>query len=277
MQYDVNKEVVIRPRRGLIGMDFKELIEFRDLLTALVERNVKARYKQSVLGVAWVVIKPIISMAIFSVLFGKMARFPSEGIPYPIFVFLGLIPWTYFSNSVSGGTGSLISNGSLISKIYFPRVMLPMATNISNMIDLGISLVVLMIMIVFFKLQISAGVIFLPVLIVAFFFSALGPAFFFGALNVKYRDVGQIISFIMQIWMYLTPVIYPLTLIPEQYRMLAYLNPMTGLIEVFRVCMLGHMDLSIPGLMLSTLVNLVFLVGGLMYFKSVERTFADVI
>ena len=258
-------------------MDLRELWEFRDILLAFVSKNISARYKQSLLGVTWVALKPLINMAIFTVLFDKLAKFPSDGIPYPIFVFTGLIPWTYFSNSVGGGTSSLVSNSGLISKIYFPRVMLPISTNLSNMVDFGISLVVLLGLMLFYKIKLQIMIVFLPLLVVALLLTALGPGLFFGAINVKYRDVGQVISFIIQAWMYLTPVLYPVSLIPEQYRLWAYLNPMTGITDAFRVCVLGHAQLNVPGLLISLTMTTVILVGGLIYFKKTERTFADII
>lgn len=271
------KECIIKPQKGLISVDFRELWEFRDILWAFVNKNISARYRQSLLGVTWVVLKPLINMVIFTVLFGKLAKFPSDGIPYPVFVFSGLLPWTYFSNSLGGGTSGLVSNSGLISKIYFPRVMLPISTNISNLLDLGISLLILFVLMLFYKIKLQIMIVFAPLLILALLLTALGPGFFFGALNVKYRDVGQVISFIIQAWMYLTPVLYPISFIPEQYRLWAYFNPMTGITDAFRVCMLGHAQLNVPGLMISLMMSMVILVGGLMYFKKTEHTFADII
>jgi lipopolysaccharide transport system permease protein len=277
MQNPQTKECIIRPQKGLIFVDFRELWEFRDILWAFVNKNISARYRQSLLGVTWVVLKPLINMAIFTVLFGKLAKFPSDGIPYPIFVFSGLIPWTYFSSALGGGTSSLVSNSGLISKIYFPRVMLPMSTNISNLLDLGISLLILFVLMLFYKIKLQIMIVFVPLLILALLLTALGPGFFFGALNVKYRDVGQVISFITQAWMYLTPVLYPVSLIPERYRLWAYFNPMTGITDAFRVCMLGHTAINAVGLMISLMMTTVILIGGLIYFKKTERTFADII
>jgi len=271
------KEYIVRPQKGLVFVDFRELWEFRDILLAFVTKNISARYKQSLLGVTWVVLKPLINMAIFTVLFGKLAQFPSDGIPYPIFVFSGLLPWTYFSNALGAGTSSLVGNSGLISKIYFPRVMLPISSNISNLLDLGISLLVLFVLMLFYKIQLQIMIIFIPLLILALLLTALGPGLFFGALNVRYRDVGQIISFIIQAWMYLTPVLYPVSLIPEQYRIWAYFNPMTGITDAFRACMLGHAQINAAGLMISLTVSMIILFGGLIYFKKTERTFADII
>jgi len=271
------KETIIRPQKGLLGVNYVELWEFRDLLLALVVRNLKARYKQSLLGVTWVIIRPLISMAIFTVLFGRIAKFPSDGIPYPIFVFLGLIPWAYFSSSVGGGTGSLVSNSGLISKIYFPRLILPISTNISNGVDFLISMVVLCIMMFFYNIVPQAKIVFIPLIVLGFFLTSIGPGLFFGALNVKYRDVGHAISFVVQIWMYITPVIYPLSFIPEQFRFYLYFNPMAGLIEAFRYCMLGTTELNVAGLSLSVAMSFLFLIVGVVFFRNTERTFADVI
>ena len=271
------KEYVIKPQKGNIFIDYSELWEFRDLLFSLVERNIRARYKQSLLGITWVIFKPLINMAIFTILFGKLAKFPSDGLPYPLFVFSGLIPWMYFSNSLGGATSSLVSNSGLISKIFFPRVILPMSANISNLVDLAISFVVLFVLLIFYKAQLQISLLLIPVLIVFLMIAAIGPGFYFSALNVKYRDVGQVIAFIIQAWMYLTPVIYPLSFIPEQYRLLAYLNPMTGVIEAFRICILGHAQPNVAGLSISILMSIIIFVGGLTYFKKTERTFADII
>jgi lipopolysaccharide transport system permease protein len=257
-----NYETVIIRRKGWIPIDFRELWVFRELLFFLSWRDIKVKYKQSLLGIAWVILRPVVGMVIFSILFGRIAKFPSEGVPYPIFVFIGLLPWTYFSTSLTASTTSLVSGANLVSKIYFPRIMIPMSANLSNMLDFFISLTVLIIMMIYYKIIPQTGIILAPIFIFAIFITALGPGMLFSALNVRYRDVGYVVPFIVQIWMFLTPVIYPVSFIPEKYRLLMYLNPMSGLIESFRASVLGHMELNM---------------NGLFYFKKVEQTFADVI
>lgn len=271
------QEIVIRPGRGLFSLSFSELWRSRELLFFLTWRNVKVKYKQSLLGAAWVIFRPVVMMIIFSLLFGKVAKFPSDGAPYTVFVFLGLLPWVYFSTALSETTQSLVAGSNLISKVYFPRILVPLSANLSNLIDFFVTLSVFLLMMLYYRIRPQWGMLLVPLLILSFFLCALGVGLLFSALNVRYRDVGYIIPFIVQVWMFATPVIYPVTFLPDRYRMLMYLNPMAGPIETFRSSVLGHVPVNFGGLAVSLTVMLLLLAAGLTYFKKVERTFADVI
>lgn len=270
-------EFVIKPRKGLVPINFTELWQFRELLYFLTWRDIKVKYKQSLLGIGWVVLRPIISMVIFSVLFGRLANIPSEGVPYPIFVFLGLLPWTYFASSMAMATESLVGSSNMITKIYFPRIMAPTSACLSELLDLMVSLSMLLVMMFYFDIMPSASILIAPALILAIFISALGPGILLSALNVKYHDVRYIIPFLVQIWMFVTPVLYPVSFLPEKYRVIMYLNPLSGPIEAFRAAVLGHRDINTEGLLISLCVSLATLLVGILYFRKVERTFADVI
>lgn len=274
---DTTHEIVITPNRGAMFLQMRELWKYRELLFFLSWRDIKVKYKQSILGIAWVIFRPVASMVIFSVLFGRIAKFPSEGVPYPVFVFLGLLPWTYFSSALTATTGSLVSGTNLISKVYFPRIIIPASASFSNLLDFFVSLVFLVFMMAYYRITPTAGIALIPLLILALVLTALGFGMLFGALNVRFRDVGQAIPFVVQIWMFLTPVIYPLTMIPENYRFLLYLNPLCGIIEAFRAVILGHHAIPLAGLLLSLASCLGIFLCGLLYFRKVERSFADII
>ncbi len=270
-------EIVIKPQRGWVPLNLGELWEFRGLLYFLTWRDVKVKYKQSVLGVAWVIFRPLITMAIFSLLFGRLGKFPSEGVPYPIFVFLGLLPWTFFSASLTETTMSLVTSTNLISKIYFPRIIIPVSAGLANLLDFVVSMSMLLIMMFYYKVVPQPGILLAPALVLAIFVAMLGPGLLFSAVNVRYRDVKYIIPFLVQIWMFVTPVIYPVSFVPEKYRLLMYLNPVAGPIEAFRAAVLGHTAINATGLFISMAVSVALFFAGLLYFRRVERTFADVI
>jgi lipopolysaccharide transport system permease protein len=270
-------EIVIKPQRGWIPLNLGDMWEFRGLLYFLTWRDVKVKYKQSLLGVAWVIFRPLISMAIFSVLFGRVAKFPSEGVPYPVFVFVGLLPWLYFSTSISQSTTSLVSNVNLISKIYFPRILIPISANFANIFDFMVSLSILVLIMFYYGVALTPAIFLAPLIFVAIFMTALGPGILCGTLNVRYRDVGHIIPFLVQIWMFITPVVYPVSFIPERFRPLMYLNPMTGPIEAFRASLLGTGPINVNGFLTSLGVGAAVFIFSLYYFRRVERTFADVI
>lgn len=268
-------EIVIEPRKGFDAIDLKEIFRFRELFFFLALRDIKVRYKQSLLGVAWVVLRPLITMAIFSVIFGRLAGLPSDGAPYPIFVLLGLIPWGFFSGTLSTSSASIVAGSNLISKVYFPRVIVPMGSALSQMVDVLVSLVLLVIVMLFYGIMPGTAVLTLPLLLVFIAITALGPGLFLSALNVKYRDVGHIVPFFVQVWMYVTPVIYPPSFIPERYRWLLYINPMTGAVEVFRAAFLPAKTVDLQLLGVSAAISVAMFIFGLYYFRSVERTFAD--
>ena len=274
---DVHTEIVIEPKKGWMPINLRELWKFRELLYFLAWRDIKVKYKQTALGVVWAVLQPLLTMAIFSVLFGRFARMPSDGAPYPIFVFIGLLPWNYFSSVLGQSTNSLVAGSSLVSKIYFPRLLIPMSSAIAALLDLAIGFAVLVAMMFYYGVSISVGTLLVPVLVLLTLMNAVGFGLWFSALNVKYRDVQYVIPFLIQIWMFVTPVIYPRSLFGEKWGWLLLLNPMGGVIEAFRPAVLGHMPIPWTALLVSSAIGLAGFVGGVFYFRRVERYFADVI
>lgn len=274
---DVNTEIVIEPKKGWSPVNFRELWKFRELLYFLAWRDVKVKYKQTALGVVWALMQPLLTMVIFSVLFGRLARMPSDGAPYPIFVFIGLLPWNYFSSVLGQSTNSLVTGSNLVSKIYFPRLLIPASSAVAALLDLAIGFIVLGLMMIYYGVNISAGTLLVPVLVLLTLMNAVGFGLWFSALNVKYRDIQYVIPFLIQIWMFVTPVIYPRSLFGEKWGWLLLLNPMGGVIEAFRPAVLGHMPVSWTALLISSAIGLAVFVGGVFYFKRVERHFADII
>jgi len=271
------RKLVIENRSGLFDLDWVGLWEYRELLFALVGRELKVRYKQTAIGVTWVLLQPLVTMLIFTVIFGQMAKMPSDGVWYPAFSFTALLPWTYFSQAITRSGGSLVSNANLVSKIYFPRLLLPLSTLVAPLVDLALSLVVLFGLLIYAGIPLTWKVITLPVFILVAMLTAMGVSLFVSATNVKYRDVGHAIPFVIQIWMFVSPVVYPVSLVPEQWRVLYGLNPMVGVIEGFRWALLGQAAPD-PLMMAASSVVFVFvLIGGMVYFKKMERQFADVI
>jgi lipopolysaccharide transport system permease protein len=253
-----------------------ELWRFRELAFFLVWREVKIRYKQTILGAAWAVIQPLFAMIVFTVLFGRLARLPSEGIPYPVFYYAGLLPWTYFAAVLSGAGNSLIQNSQLVTKVYFPRVLLPAASAGAALLDFGIAALFLPLLMLLYGVPLGPGLLLIPVLTVPLALVALGVGLLLSALNVNYRDVKYVIPFLTQLWMFLTPVVYPVTLIPERLRPVAALNPLTGIVDAFRAAAVGQ-PISWQTLGPSLLVIAVVLAVGVTYFNRTERYFADVI
>ncbi len=267
---------VIGPERGLLDLDLRELWAYRELFLVLVSRDIKVRYKQTVLGIAWAVIQPVTTMVIFSMVFGKFARIPSDGIPYPVFVYAALLPWGLFSTAVSSAGNSMVGSAHLVSKVYFPRVLIPISSVGAGLVDFLISTAILFLLMLVFSISFSIKLFLLPLLLLILIANSLGVGILLSALTVSYRDFRYVIPFMIQIWMYLTPVIYPLSLIPEKWRWLSYLNPMTGIIESFRSIFLGT-DLNFIALLFSVIFAAAMLGLSLVYFKRVERRFADVI
>ena len=269
--------VVIEPRRGLFDLDLEAVWEYRELLYFLAWRHVKVRYKQTAIGAAWVILQPLLTMMVFTVVFSYLAKIPSDGLPYPIFAYTALLPWTYFSQALTRGGGSLVGSANLISKVYFPRLLIPLASVLTPLVDFGLSFVILLGLMVWYGIAPTWGVLALPLLLLVALLTALAVSLFLSALNVKYRDVGHIIPFLTQFWMYASPVIYPVSLIPERWRLLYSLNPMVGVIEGFRWALLGKESPDFMAMAVSAAVVLALLLGGVVYFKRMERTFADVI
>lgn len=267
---------VIEPQKGWRTLDLKELWAYRELFYVLAQRDVKVRYKQTVLGVAWAVIQPLATMLLFSLVFGRLAKLPSDGLPYPIFVYAGLLPWTFFAIAISNSGNSLVGQQHLISKVYFPRLIIPLSSIGTGLIDFAISALILLALMFHYGIGWSLNLLAVPFLIVAVIFIALGVGTLLSALTVSYRDFRFVIPFMVQFWMWATPVVYPASLFPEKWQWVLYLNPMAGLIEGFRSAFLDRpFDLAGIGISLGV-AALVFL-WGILYFEKMERRFADII
>lgn len=267
----------IRPPRGWVALDLRELWEYRELLYFLVWRDVKIRYKQTVLGVAWVVLQPLLTTLIFTVIFGNLAKIPSENLPYAVFAMAGLIPWNYFAGAFARGGTSLVGSANLISKVYFPRLIIPISSILGGLIDAAIVLAVLAALMLFYGVAPTIAIVTLPLFLLLAVLTALGVSLWLSALNVQYRDVGYLVPFIAQFWMYATPVVYPASMIPAQWRLLYGLNPMTGVVEGFRWALFGTGEGPGPMLAISFVMVTVLLVSGAFFFKRMENTFADVV
>ncbi|MDD3826507.1 MAG: ABC transporter permease [Anaerolineae bacterium] len=272
---------VIKPTRGLASLQLGALWEYRELLFFLAWRDIKVRYKQTALGALWVIIQPTVSMVVFSVLFGQMLNVPSGGVPYPIFNFAALLPWNYFANSLNKLSHSLVASSQLITKVYFPRLVIPISGVLSGLVDFGMAFLVLIGLMLYYRVTPTPAVLLLPGFLLLALLTALGFGLWLAALNVRYRDVTYLVPFLVQVWMYVTPVLYGTTLIPERFRFLLALNPMTGVVEGFRWALLSQQlaDPTPPGPMfaVSIAVTLVVLVSGMVFFRNTERSFADIV
>jgi lipopolysaccharide transport system permease protein len=268
--------VVIQPSRGWRALDLRELWHFRELVYFLALRDVKVRYKQTALGVAWVLLQPLLAMGIFSIVFGARGL-TTNGVPYPLFVISGLVPWFYFSNATSGASGSVVGNTQLISKVYFPRLAIPVAAVLANLVDLGIGLLLELLLLAVFGVGFGWHLLAVPLLVGLMVLTALGVSVWLSALDVQYRDVRYAVPFFIQVWLFATPVIYSSGDVPDRWRPVLALNPMTGVIEAFRWALLGTGDPPVTALAGSTVIVVVVLASGLLYFRRMERTFADVI
>jgi len=268
---------IIRPSRGWVPLKLRELWEYRELLYFLVWRDIKVRYKQTVIGAGWAIIQPFFTMVVFSVFFGHLARIPSEGIPYPIFAYSALVPWMYFSNALSQVSNSLVEHQRVITKIYFPRLILPLASVLSGLLDLSIAFTVLVGMMLFYGIVPTAAVWTVPFFVLLAMVTALGVGLWLSALNVEYRDVRYAIPFLIQFWLFATPIAYPSSVVPERWRPLYGLNPMAGVVEAFRWALLGKAEGPGPMLAVSVAAVILLLISGLFYFRRMEKTFADVV
>lgn len=269
--------VILKPRKGLFQLDLISVWRYRELLFFLVWRDVKVLYKQTAIGAGWVILQPLVTMAIFTVIFGRFAKIPSDGIPYPIFVFAALLPWSYFAQALNRSSNSVVGSSSLVTKIYFPRLLIPFAATIAPAVDLCFSFLVLIALMFWFKITPTWGILALPLFIGLAVMTALSVGLWLSATNVRYRDVGHTVPFLTQVWMYASPVAYPVSMIPEQWRLLYSLNPMVGVIEGFRWALLGKASPDYRVMAVSAVVVMLFFFGGIVYFKKMERTFADVI
>ncbi|MBQ6518229.1 MAG: ABC transporter permease [Anaerolineaceae bacterium] len=270
---------VIQPTRGWEMVNFKELILYRELIFFLTWRDLKVRYKQTILGVAWAVIQPVMTMVVFSVFFGGLAKVPSDGIPYPLFSLAGLMPWQLFENSMRNASKSLVANRNMITKIYFPRVILPLSSILASVVDFFVALPILIIMMIIYGYQVNIYILLIPYYLLLTVITSFGVSLWFSALDVLYRDVGIVVPFVSQIWMYITPIAYGSSLISDpKWSFIYNLNPMVGVVNGFRSAFLGiYTKIPIGNMLFSLLISLVILVGGLFYFRYMEKQFADLI
>ncbi len=269
--------LILEPSKGFFRLKLGDLWEYRELLYFLVWRDVKVRYKQTVLGAAWAILQPLMTMVVFSIFFGRFAKMPSDGIPYPVFAFAALLPWQLFAYALSESSNSLVSNQNLITKVYFPRLVIPISAVLAGLVDFAIAFGVLLILMWYYGIVPTAAIALLPLFVLLAVATALAVGLWLSSLNVKYRDVRYTIPFLTQIWMFATPVAYPSTLVPEPWRTLLGLNPMAGVVEGFRWALLGKAQSPGPLLAVSVAAVLVLLIGGLIYFRRTESTFADVV
>ena len=269
--------VTIRPSTGWIPLNFGELWQYRELLVFLIWRDVKVRYKQTALGAAWAVLQPVFSMVVFSLFFGRLAKVPSDGIPYPIFAYCALLPWQLFAYALGESSGSVVANERLITRVYFPRLVIPIAGVLAGLVDFAIAFVVLILLMLGYGIVPTATVATLPLFVLLAIATALAVGLWLSALNVQYRDVRYTIGFLIQIWLFLSPVAYPSSLVPARWRPLYGLNPMAGVVEGFRWALVGKTPAPGALLAVSVTVVLLLLVGGLYYFRRMEKSFADVI
>lgn len=269
--------IVAKPSKGWISLDLGELWEYRELLYFLSWRDIKVRYKQTVLGAAWAVIQPFFTMVVFSLFFGKLAKVPSDGIPYPVFAYAALVPWHFFANGINQSANSLVGNANLIKKVYFPRLVVPLSSVISGVVDFILAFAVLLGMMVFYNIYPTSNIIWLPLLLLLAFATSLGVGLWLSALNVQFRDVFYVVPFLIQFWLFATPIAYPSSLLSEPWRTLFGINPMVGVVEGFRWALLGTDTTPGKIMVVSSLVAIVLLVGGGFYFKRLEKSFADVV
>jgi lipopolysaccharide transport system permease protein len=268
---------VIEPPRSWVPLDLRELWDQRELVYFLAWRDIKVRYKQTALGASWAILQPVFAMVVFSIFFGRLGRIPSDGLPYPLWSFAGLVPWTFFAQGLTQAANSLVVSQNLLRKVYFPRLAIPIATVLSAALDFALAFVVLVGMMLFYGVHPTWNVIWVLPLALLAFVTALGAGIWFAALSVRYRDVRYVVPFLVQFWLFATPIAYPSSLLPARWRVLYAVNPMTGVVEGFRWSLLGTS--TAPGVMVavSAITAMVVLVGGAFYFRRVERTFADLV
>lgn len=268
---------IIQPSQGWPQLRLREIWEYRDLLYFLVWRDIRVRYKQTLLGAAWAILQPVTTMVVFSIFFGRLAKVPSDGVPYPVFAFTALLPWQLFAYALSESSNSLVANQNLITKVYFPRLVVPFAAVVSGLADFTISMAVLAGLMIYFRLPVGSAVLWLPVFVIFAVITALAVGLWLSALNVKFRDVRYTIPFMTQLWMFATPVAYPSSIVPTQWRALYGLNPMAGVVEGFRWALLGTTQAPGALLVVSAFVVAALLASGLIYFRRMEATFADTV
>jgi lipopolysaccharide transport system permease protein len=269
--------LVIKPKKGWQLIDFKGLIEYRDLFYFLISRDIKVRYKQTVLGGLWAIIQPFFLMVVFTLFFGQLAKVPSDGIAYPIFNYSAMVAWTYLASAVSSSGNSLVQESALVSKVYFPRLIAPLAPVIAFLLDFAIAFIILIGMMLYYRIYPTVMAVLLPLLVVVMMLTASGVGMFLAALNAKYRDIRYTIPFLVQFWMFASPVVYPVSMIPAKYHLIYAINPMAGVIEGFRSALLGTVAFPTEMVLISSSVSIILFIIGALYFRRTERFFADVI
>ena len=277
MRYSAPPLTVIEPRKGWVPADFNEIWNYRELLYFLTKRDIQVRYKQTVLGGLWAIIQPAFTMLVFTLFFGQLAKMPSEGIAYPIFVYAGLLPWTYFANAVSASGNSLVGSSNLITKVYFPRIMIPASAALAGLLDFAVALLVMAGLMVYYQLLPGTAILLFPCLVALTFLCAVSTGLWLSALNVQFRDIRYVIPFVIQIWLFVSPVIYPVSLVREKWQWVLAVNPMVGIIHAYRSSLLGHQPIDWPLLGISTVSIVALFLSGLYSFRRMERTFADVV
>jgi lipopolysaccharide transport system permease protein len=271
------RKIIIRPTSGWSALNLRDLWVYRELVYFMTWRDLKVRYKQTLLGAGWAILQPFLTMVVFSIFFGNLAKVPSDGVPYPIFSYTALIPWTLFSKALQDASRSLVNSSHMITKVYFPRMILPLASVLAGVVDFLIAFVVLLGMMAFYHVKPTANIWTVPLFLLLTLVTAVGVSLWLSALNVLYRDINYVLPFLTQFWMYITPIAYSSSLVPEKWQMVYALNPMTGVVEGFRWALLGTGQA--PGIMtlVSCAVALVLLITGMFYFKRMERLFADMV
>lgn len=268
---------IIESESGLFQLDLKGIWRYRELLFFLIWRDIKVRYKQAAMGVGWAIMQPLLTMLVFSVVFGILARMPSDGIPYPVFAYTALLPWSYFAQALGRTGGCLVGEANLLSKVYFPRLIIPIASVVTPLLDFAISVVMLLILMAWYGISPTWGILALPLFLLLTLMIALAVSLWLAPLNVRYRDIAYVIPFLIQVWMYASPIVYPVSLVPARWRVFYNLNPMVGVIEGFRWAMLGTRSPDFVAMGMSAAFVLLLLFSGAVFFKYMERTFADVV
>lgn len=270
--------VTIKPVKGWVPLNLKDLWHYRELIYFLTWRDLKVRYKQSVLGVLWALLKPFMNMVVFTIFFGQLAKVPSDGIPYPIFSYTGLLPWGFFAAALEVSARSMLQSGGMVSKIYFPRIIVPLSSVFANLVDFLIAFTILIGMMIYYQITPTINTLWLPVFILLAMITAIGVGLWFSALLVMYRDVNYLLPFITEIWKFISPVVYSATMIPEKWQWLYSINPMAGVVSGFRWALLGQPEtISVPSLAISAGISLLIFISGLYFFRRMERIFADMI
>lgn len=269
--------VEIRPARGLLDLELGMVWTFRDLLVVLIGRDLKVLYRQAAFGAAWAIMQPIFAVAIFTLVFGHFAKMPTDGVPYPLFAFAAVLPWTYFAEAVRRSATGLVNEAELVRKVFFPRLIIPLAAVLAPLLDFAIGFVVLLLLMAFYGVYPGWHILLVPVLLIISSALALAVGLLLGPVNVRFRDIKHTLPFLIQVWMYASPIVYPLSIVPADWRWLYSLNPMVGVIEGFRWAVLGNGQPALVPMMISGVVIVVMLLGGLVFFKNQERSFADLI